>query len=69
MLRSKQLSFSREWLYWYDSNSKRFPAPENVIQQERQRAEVKRQRADRAEQQLAQLMAKLQERGIDLKEL
>ncbi|MBD1834421.1 Uma2 family endonuclease [Cyanobacteria bacterium FACHB-472] len=53
---------SREWLYWYDSNSNRFLAPENVIQQERQRA-------DRAEQQLAELMAKLQERGIDLEEL
>ena len=61
--------FSREWLYWYDSNSNRFPAPENVIQQERQRAEAERQRADRAEQQLAELMAKLQERGIDLEEL
>ncbi|MBD1927535.1 Uma2 family endonuclease [Trichocoleus sp. FACHB-90] len=61
--------FSREWLYWYDSNSNRFPAPENVIQQERQRAEAERQRADRAEQQLAELMAKLQERGIDLEGL
>jgi len=61
--------FSREWLYWYDSNSNRFPAPENVIQQERQRAEAERQRADRAEQQLAELMAKLQERGIDLEKL
>lgn len=40
----------------------------NVIQQERQRAEAERQRADKAEQQLAELMAKLQ-RGIDLEDL
>ncbi len=51
--------WSREWLYWYDQQGNRFPAPENVIQQERLRAE-------RAEQQLADLIAKLQERGIDL---
>jgi Uma2 family endonuclease len=28
--------FRREWLYWYDEAGKRYPAPENVIQQERQ---------------------------------
>jgi hypothetical protein len=50
--------WSSEWLYWYDQQGNRFPAPENVIQQERLRAE-------RAEQQLADLIAKLQERGID----
>jgi hypothetical protein len=50
--------WSHEWLYWYDPQGNRFPAPENVIQQERLRAE-------RAEQQLADLIAKLQERGID----
>jgi hypothetical protein len=49
----------REWLYWYDQQGNRFPAPENVIEQGRLRAE-------RAEQQLADLIAKLQERGIDL---
>jgi hypothetical protein len=51
--------WSRQWLYWYDQQGNRFPAPENVIEQERLRAE-------RAEQQLADLIAKLQERGIDL---
>ena len=50
--------WSREWLYWYDQQGNRFPAPENVIEQEGLRAE-------RAEQQLADLIAKLQERGID----
>ena len=43
--------WSREWLYWYDQQGNRFPAPENVIEQERLRAE-------RAEQQLADLIAK-----------
>ncbi len=50
--------FSREWLYWYDSQGDRLPAPENVIQQERQRAE-------QAEQQLEDLMNRLKARGID----
>jgi hypothetical protein len=49
--------WSREWLYWYDQQGNRFPAPENVIEQERLRAE-------RSEQQLADLIAKLQERGL-----
>jgi Uma2 family endonuclease len=50
--------WSREWLYWYDQQGNRFPAPENVIEQERLRAE-------RAEQKLADLIAKLQ--GVQLK--
>lgn len=66
----------QEWLYWYDENGKKFPAPENMIEQERQRAEQEkqranqeRQRADEAQQQLADLIAKLEERGINLDEL
>jgi Uma2 family endonuclease len=58
--------WTREWLYWYDSQGDRHPAPENAIERERQRAERERQRAERAEQQLADLMAKLKERGINL---
>ncbi len=50
--------WSREWLYWYDQQGSRFLAPENVIEQERQRALS-------AEQQLRDLIAKLRERGID----
>jgi Uma2 family endonuclease len=45
---------TREWLYWYDQQGNRFPAPENVIQQERLRADRAEQRAQRAEQQLEQ---------------
>jgi hypothetical protein len=31
---------TREWLYWYDQLSRRLLAPANVIEQERQRAEL-----------------------------
>ena len=67
---------TREWLYWYDQKGDRFPAPANVIEQERQRAERAEQRAELAEQQLEQerqlreeLLHKLRERGINLDEL
>ena len=74
---------TREWLYWYDQQGIRFPAPANVIEQERQRAELaeqraeqERQRAQQAESQLEQerqlreeLLNKLRERGINLDEL
>lgn len=65
--------YTQEWLVWYNQQGKPYPAPENVIQQERQqwrqerqraeqerqRAEQERQRAEQAERQLAQLSAKL----------
>lgn len=57
--------WTQEWLYWYDQNQNKFLAPENIIEQERQRADEERQRADEAQQQLIDLIAKLQERGID----
>jgi Uma2 family endonuclease len=56
---------TREWLYWYDQQGCRFPAPANVIEQERLRAEQERLRANLLEQQLENLRAKLRERGID----
>ncbi len=56
---------TRDWLYWYDAQGNRFPAPANVIEQERQRAEIERLRANQLEQQLEALITKLQERGID----
>ena len=73
---------TREWLYWYNQQGIRFPAPANVIEQERQRAELaeqraeqERQRAQQAESQLEQerqlreeLLNKLRERGINLDE-
>ncbi|HBB34892.1 MAG TPA: hypothetical protein DDZ80_06215 [Cyanobacteria bacterium UBA8803] len=65
--------YVREWLYWYDQEGNRFPAPDQVIEQERQRAEQEHQRAEqerqRAEkllQQLDSLRVRLLEQGIDL---
>jgi hypothetical protein len=43
---------TREWLYWYDADGKRYPAPENVIQQERRLREDLEQRLSQAEQHL-----------------
>jgi Uma2 family endonuclease len=61
--------YNREWLYWYNQQGERLPAPGNVIAQERQRAE-------QAEQQLAQerrlreeLLNRLRARGIDVDEV
>ncbi len=42
---------TREWLYWYDQEGRKLPTPEELAQQERQRAE--------------QLAQKLRELGID----
>lgn len=67
---------TREWLYWYDQQGNRFPAPENVIQQERLRANQAEQRVQRAEPQLEQerqlreeLLNRLRERSINLDDL
>ncbi len=32
-------AWKRKWLYWYDNEGNRLPAPEEVAQQERQRAD------------------------------
>jgi Uma2 family endonuclease len=49
---------TREWLYWYDADSKRYLTPEEQVKQEAQRAE----QLDRRAQQLAQ---RLRELGVD----
>ena len=75
----KHEGLTREWLYWYDQQGNRLLVPDNVIQQERQRAQQAEQRAQQAEQRAQQaeqqaeqerrlreeLMARLRERGID----
>lgn len=48
----------REWLYWYDEVGKRLLTPEEVAQQESERATLAEQRAQR-------LAARLREIGID----
>ena len=50
--------WTREWLYWYDQDGNKYLTPEELAQQQRQRAEE-------AEQQLESLIAKLREKGID----
>ncbi len=63
---------TREWLYWYDADSKRYLTPEEQVKQEAQRAEQLEQRAqqlDRRAQQLdrraEQLAQRLRELGVD----
>jgi Uma2 family endonuclease len=56
---------SRSWLYWYDAAGRQLPAPENMIAQERLRADQEQQRAEIAEQQVQALMQRFQQQGID----
>ncbi|MEG4939922.1 Uma2 family endonuclease [Microcoleus sp. F4-D5] len=63
---------TREWLYWYDADGKRYLTPEEQVKQEAQRAEQLEQRAqqlDRRAQQLdrraQQLAQRLRELGVD----
>ncbi|BAZ11838.1 hypothetical protein NIES4071_36640 [Calothrix sp. NIES-4071] len=48
----------REWLYWYDENSKRYPTPQEQIKIAEQQAQAEAQRAEK-------LAAKLRELNID----
>ena len=49
--RATYQAFTREWLYWYDENGNRYKTPEEI--------------AKERQQQLQDLLAKLEERGID----
>jgi Uma2 family endonuclease len=58
---SERASFdrlTREWLYWYDENNRRYPTPDEQIERADRLIEQERQRADRLE-------AKLRALGID----
>ena len=64
--------WSREWLYWYDSDGNRLPSPDGRAEQTQQELELERQRTQQAQQQLEQerrkteeLIARLRERGVD----
>ena len=53
----------REWLYWYDPAGHQYPAPENLIAQERQlreQAEQAQQEAQRAQQEAEQAQQEAQ---------
>ncbi|UBF25270.1 Uma2 family endonuclease [Kovacikia minuta CCNUW1] len=81
--RGNHNGYLMDWLYWYNEQGERLPAPENILQQERQRAEQERQRAEQAEQRASiaerqieqerrlreELLNKLRQRGIDPEEL
>jgi Uma2 family endonuclease len=51
----------RQWLYWYDAQGNRLPAPENVIALERQRAEQERQRAEQERQRAEHAQQKVEQ--------
>lgn len=42
----KYQGITREWLYWYDEQGKRYLTAEELLQQERERSEFERQRAE-----------------------
>ncbi|MBD2441436.1 Uma2 family endonuclease [Nostoc sp. FACHB-110] len=49
---------TREWLYWYDENGRRYPTPEEL-------ANARQQQLAETQNQLQELLAKLQQKGID----
>jgi Uma2 family endonuclease len=56
---------TRDWLYWYDENNRRYPTPQEQIELERQRATSESQQADTQRQRADRLAAKLRALGID----
>lgn len=67
--RGSHNGYIREWLYWYDQQGNRFLAPENVIQQERQRATQAEQQLEQERRLREELLNKLRKRGINLDDL
>ena len=49
---------TREWLYWYDQNGNKYSTPEEVTV-------IQQQQLEQTQQQLQELIKKLQQRGID----
>jgi ActR/RegA family two-component response regulator len=43
---------TQDWLYWYDQQGNRYPAPEDAIALERQRTELAQRQLEVTEQQL-----------------
>jgi hypothetical protein len=56
--RANYAGVTREWLYWYDEDGKRYPTPNERIEQESQRAV-------RSEQRVEELTRRLRELGVD----
>ncbi len=53
--------WQREWLYWYDFEGNKLAAPEELLEQERQRTQQERLRAMLAESQLEQEQLRAQQ--------
>lgn len=53
--RGTYAGLTREWLYWYDEQGRRFPTPEERIKQAEQRAQQAEQRAQMLAEQLRSL--------------
>ncbi|EGK84356.1 Uma2 family endonuclease [Microcoleus vaginatus PCC 9802] len=56
---------TREWLYWYDADGKRYLTPEEQVKESTQRAQQESQRADRLAERSDRLAQRLRELGID----
>lgn len=55
----------REWLAWRDASGKPYPLPQELIRQERQRAERESQRAEQERQRAERLVAYVRSLGLD----
>jgi Uma2 family endonuclease len=63
--RENYAGVTREWLYWYDETGKRYPTPNERIEQEAQLAQQESKRAVRSEQRVEELTRRLRELGVD----
>jgi Uma2 family endonuclease len=63
--RENYAGVTREWLYWYDEAGKRYPTPNERIEQESLRAKQESLRAVRSEQRVEELTRRLRELGVD----
>ncbi|WP_366510787.1 Uma2 family endonuclease [Moorena sp. SIO3F7] len=59
------LDWTREWLYWYDQNARRYPSENERTQQAEQRATQAQQAANQAQQELEALKSRLKQMGIN----
>ncbi|MBD2144766.1 Uma2 family endonuclease [Sphaerospermopsis sp. FACHB-1194] len=61
----KYQGITREWLYWYDEQRKRYLTAEELLQQERERAEFERKKAESERLRSQRLEEILRSHGID----
>ena len=76
--RGTHRDYTREWLYWYNEQGQRYPAPENILEQAKQQmhqerqlrlqAELERNQAEQRADQEQQLRAQAERRAEQLAE-